>query len=147
MRITVVALLVAASLAVPATAHADDDVPTPDQVTGIMNELTDPNIPAANKGDIVSPPFDDHQARAVDAILNYCRTWGMLPVPFIVTNIQPAPNHMAGATVSNPRVWHLRAGGGPVVLVNQGGRWMLTSDSAVNAVKQVERNQANGHAI
>ena len=147
MKIAAAALLLTAlSVVAPTVAHADD-VPTPDQVTDIMNELTDPNIPAGNKIDIVSPPFDDHQARVVDAILNYCRTWGMLPVPFIVTDIQPAPNNMAGATVSNPRTWHLRAGGGPVVLVNQGGRWMMTSDSAVNAVKQVERDQAHGHAV
>ena len=100
-------------------------------------------FPPRNKGDIVTPPFDDRQARGVDAILNYCRTWGMLPVPLIVTDIlKPAPNNMAGATVSNPRTWHLRAGGGPVVLVNQGGRWMITSETAYNAVRQVEKDQA-----
>jgi hypothetical protein len=51
-------VLLSASLAVPATAHADcgqdgqpactGPVPTPDQVAAIMNELTDPNIPAVN---------------------------------------------------------------------------------------------------
>jgi hypothetical protein len=157
MKTIAAAILIAAPLVVPATANADcgdpgqdlctGPVPTADEVMAIMGELTDPNIPAANKGDIVTPPFDDRQARGVDAILNYCRTWGMLPVPFIVTDIQPAPNNMAGATVSNPRTWHLRAGGGPVVLVNQGGRWMITSETAYNAVRQVEKDQAHGHAL
>jgi hypothetical protein len=157
MKIAAAALLVAASLAAPVTAHADcggpdqpactGPVPSVDDVMAIMGELTDPDIPAANKGDIVTPPFDDRQARGVDASLNYCRTWGMLPVPFIVTDIQPAPNNMAGATVSNPRTWHLRAGGGPVVVVNQGGRWMITSEAAYNAVRQVEKDQAHGHAL
>jgi hypothetical protein len=157
MKTIAAAILIAASLAVPATAHADcgdpgqdpciGPVPSVDDVMAIMGELTDPNIPAAKKGDIVTPPFDDRQARGVDAILNYCQTWGMLSVPFIVTDIQPAPNNMAGATVSNPRTWHLRAGGGPVVLVKQGGRWMMTSETAYNAVRQVERGQAHGHAL
>jgi hypothetical protein len=154
MRITAASVLMATMIATPAMAHADcgdpgydpctGPVPSVDEVMAIMNELTDPNIPAANKGDIVTPPFDDKHARGVDSILNYCRTWGMLPVPFIVTDIQPAPNNMAGATVSNSRTWHLRAGGGPVVLVNQGGRWMMTSETAFNAVRQVEKDQAHG---
>ncbi len=157
MRIIAASVLMAMLIAAPATAHADcgqdgqpactGPVPSVDDVMAIMGELTDPNIPAANKGDIVTPPFDDRQARGVDAILNYCRTWGMLPVPFIVTDIRSAPNNMAGATVSNPRTWHLRAGGGPVVLVNQGGRWMITSETAYNAVRQVEKDQAHGHAL
>jgi hypothetical protein len=157
MKITTAALLVAASLAVPATAHADcgdpgqdpctGPVPTVDQVMALFDRLTDPNIPSADKGDIVAPPFDDRQARGFDAILNYCRTFGMLPVPFNVTDIEPAPNNMAGATVSYPRTWHLRAGTGPVVLVNQGGRWMITRETAYNRVAQVERDQAHSAGL
>jgi len=58
MKIVAAALL-AASLAVPATAHADcgqdgqpacsGPVPTVDEVTAIMDEVADPNMPAANK--------------------------------------------------------------------------------------------------
>lgn len=157
MRIAAAGMLMATLIATPATAHADcgdpgqdpctGPVPSVDEVMAIMGELTDPNIPAANKGDIVTPPFDDRQARSVDAILNYCRTFGMLPVPLNVTDIQPAPNNMAGATVSNPRTWHLRAGGGPAVLVKQGGRWMITSETAYNAVRQVEKDQTHSAGL
>jgi hypothetical protein len=157
MKIAAALLLAIASMVPGAVTHADcgqadqpactGPVPTPDQVMALLGELTDPNIPAANKNDIVNPAFTDKQARGIDAILNYCRTWGMLPVPFIVTDIQPAPNNMAGATVSNPRTWHLRAGGGPVVLVNQGGRWLMTPETAYDAVGQVEKDQAHGHAL
>jgi hypothetical protein len=157
MKIAAAALLLAASLAVPANAHADcgdpdqpactGPVPTPDQVMALLGELTDPNIPAANKCDIVTPAFTDRQARGIDAMLNYCRTWGLLPVPFNVTDIQPAPNNMAGATVSNPRTWHLRAGTGPVVLVNQAGRWLMTPETAFNRVAQVERDQAHSAGL
>jgi hypothetical protein len=57
MKIVVAAMLLAASLTVvaaPATAHADP-VPTTDEVVAILAELTDPNIPAANKANVVTP--------------------------------------------------------------------------------------------
>jgi hypothetical protein len=67
MKIVTAALLLAASLAVPATAHADcgdpgqasctGPVPTVDQVVAIMAELTDPNKPAASKSDAITPGF------------------------------------------------------------------------------------------
>jgi hypothetical protein len=72
MKIAAAALLLAASLAVPATADADcgqdgqpacsGPVPTVDEVTAIVNEVADPNIPAGNKNDVVTPPFNDDQA-------------------------------------------------------------------------------------
>ena len=141
MKIAVTAILLAASLTVPATANADcgdpdqppctGPVPTVDQVTAIMDRLTDPNIPSADKGDIVTPPFDDDQAQRFDSGLNYLRGSGVLPFNFTVTDIQPAPNNMAGATVSNPPAWHERHGGtGPVVLQYQDGHWMITNHTA-----------------
>src|ERR1700730_4635011 len=108
MKIAAAALLIAASLAVPANAHADcgdpdqppcaGPVPTVEQVVGIMQQLTDPNIPAANKGNIVTPPFTAEEAATLDHQLQVIEG-PALPLPFIVTNIQPAPNHFAGATV------------------------------------------------
>lgn len=49
----VVTTLAAALVASPATAYADA-VPTTDEVVAVLAELTDPNIPAANKGNIVT---------------------------------------------------------------------------------------------
>ena len=79
MKIAAAALLLAASLTVSATAHADcgqdgqpactGPVPTPDQVAAIMNELTDPNIPAVNKSDIVTPAFDGDLGQKFDRLL------------------------------------------------------------------------------
>jgi hypothetical protein len=44
----------------------------------------------------------------------------VLPLNFVVTDIQPAPNNLAGATLetqaTNPR---------PIVLVNRGGHWLI----------------------
>jgi hypothetical protein len=117
--VVVVALFVA-----PATARADDPAPTVDQVVAIMAELTDPDRPAASKTDIVTPGFSPDEAGTIDDHLNRMRR--RLPIDFVVTNIQPAPNNLAGATVetgsTNPR---------PVVLVDQGGHWLITHDSAM----------------
>ena len=124
MKTATAAVLAAALIANPALAYADEPVPTVDQVVAIIAELTDPNIPAATKGDIVSPGFSPDEAGTIDDHLNRMRR--QLPINFFVTNIQPAPNNLAGATVetqsTNPR---------PIVLVDQGGHWLITHDSAM----------------
>jgi hypothetical protein len=140
---TVTAILLAASLAgitTPATAFADcgdpgqdpctGPVPTVDEVVGILAELTDPDIPAVNKGDIVSPGFSPEEAGTIDDHLRRMNAVGWLPLPFDVTNIQPAPNNLAGATVAVPR----STPAGPIVLVDQGGHWLLTHHSAMSAM-------------
>jgi hypothetical protein len=134
MKITAAALLVAASLAAPATAHADN-VPTVDQVMALMDELADPNRPFAEKNDAVTPAFTDAQASKLDRELNFVGSNGVLPINFIVTDIEPAPNNFAGATVANNTagiVVGIRADAAPIVLVEQGGRWVVTRDTAVS---------------
>jgi hypothetical protein len=139
------ALLAAASLAVPATAHADN-VPTVDEVTAMMNEVADPNIPAVNKNDIVTPPFDDDQAPKFDNLLNVMRSAGVLPISFTATDIQPAPNNTAGATVETPPTWRMKPGTAPIVLVSQNGRWMITHESAVARVKHLFGDELHWHS-
>jgi hypothetical protein len=72
----VVTAMAAALIASPATAFADcgdpdqppctGPVPTVDQVVAIMAELTDPDKPAANKGNIVIPGFSPEEAGTID---------------------------------------------------------------------------------
>jgi hypothetical protein len=136
--------LMAALIASPATAYADcgdpgqdpctGPVPTTDQVVDIMQQLTDPNIPAANKGNIVTPAFTPDEAETIDDHLR--RMDGhTLPLVFAVTDIQPAPANLAGATVSTSgpalRSW---SPPGSIVLADQDGRWMLTHHSAMSAL-------------
>jgi hypothetical protein len=130
MKIVVAALLLTASLAVPATARADD-VPSVDQVIAIMAELTDPNIPAANKDNIVSPGFSPEEAGTIDDHLHRTAAVGLLPYNFVVTDIQPAPNNFAGATLSTVGSPRQHSPDRPIVLVDQGGRWLITHDSAM----------------
>jgi hypothetical protein len=141
-KLPVELVLAAALIVSPATAYADcgdpgqdpctGPVPTVDEVVGIMQQLTDPNIPAMSKGNIVSPGFTPDEAGTIDEHLTRMKVFGgILPLPFVVTNIQPAPNSLAGATVEitgNP--WQ-RTNPHPVVLVDQGGHWMIAHDTAV----------------
>ena len=110
-KLSVATMLAAALIASPATAYADcgdpgqdpctGPVPTVDQVVGIMAELTDPNIPAVNKSDIVTPGFSPDEAGTIDDHLNRMDAFGgLLPPAFVVTDIQPAPDNFAGATVA-----------------------------------------------
>jgi hypothetical protein len=128
MKTIAAAMLLAAPLAVPATAHADD-VPTVDQVVAIMTELTDPDVPAANKGNLVTPGFSPEEAATVDDHLNQEREH--LPLNFVVTDIQPAPNNSVGATLATDGVPRRHTHGHPILLVSQDGHWMINHDSAV----------------
>jgi hypothetical protein len=132
--------LVAALIASPATAYADcgdpgqppcgGPVPTVDDVVGIFDGLTDPDIPAANKTNIVTPGFSPEEAGTIDDHLNRMRG-PALPLHFVVTDIQSAPNNFTGAmlaSVGNPRQSTYAR---PIVLVDQGGHWLLTHDSAM----------------
>jgi hypothetical protein len=132
MKIAVTATLLAvASVAAPATAYADD-VPSVDQVVAIMAELTDPNIPAANKGNIVTPGFSPDEAGVIDDHLNQMRD--NLPLPFVVTDIEPVPNHFAGATLATTGSFNQISQPKPIVLVNQNGHWLITHDTAMPAL-------------
>ncbi len=140
MRIVVAAALLAASFAVPATAYADcgdrgqdpcaGPVPTVDEVAGLFDGLTDPDVPAANKTNIVAPGFSPDEAGIIDDHLNRMRR-PALPLHFVVTNIQPAPNNFAGATLATVGSPHQSTYARPIVLVDQGGHWLITHDSAM----------------
>jgi hypothetical protein len=138
-KLSVATTLVATLIASPATAYADcgtpgqdpctGPVPSADQVVDLFQQLTDLNIPAANKGNIVSPGFSPEEAGMIDDRLYRMR--GVLPLPFFVTDIEPAPNNLAGATLSTGGGLRQASHGRPIVLVDQGGHWMITHDSAM----------------
>jgi hypothetical protein len=137
-KLSVATTLAAALIAPPATAYADcgqdgqpactGPVPTVDQVVAIMAELTDPDVPAANKGNIVSPAFSAEEAATIDDHLNRMRR--VLPLDFFVTDIEPAPNNLAGATLATGGGLRQASHGRPIVLADQGGHWLITHDTA-----------------
>ena len=136
---TLVVAPAALSAAAPALADCGDPgqpactgpVPTVDQVVAIMADLTDPDIPAANKTDIVAPGFSPDEAGTIDDHLNRMRA-PSLPLPFIVSDIEPAPNNLAGATLATAGGFHQRTLPSPIVLVSHGGHWSITHDSAMS---------------
>jgi hypothetical protein len=137
----VVGTLMATIICTLATAYADcgdpgqdpctGPVPTVDQVVGIMQQLTDPDIPAASKGSIVSPGFSPDEAGTIDDHLNRMNAFGVLPLPFVVTDIQSAPNNFAGATLETNGGFHQGTHARQIVLVDQGGHWLITHDTAM----------------
>jgi hypothetical protein len=138
-KLSIATTLAAALIASPAKAYADS-VPTVDQVVAVLAELTDPNIPGANKGNIVTPGFSPDEAGTIDDHLNRMNAfWGgvLLPPNFVVTDIQPAPANMAGATVATTGGYKRRTHPRPIVLVNQGGHWLITHDTAVNELDAI----------
>jgi hypothetical protein len=85
------AVLIAApaTVVIGAPAHADcgdpdqppctGPVPTVDQVVAVPAGLTDPNIPAANKTDVVTPGFSPDEAGTIDNHLNRMNAHGLYP--------------------------------------------------------------------
>jgi hypothetical protein len=133
MRLAAIATtLMAALIASPATAYADP-VPTTDDVVAILAKLTDPGIPAANKGNIVTPGFSPDEAGTIDDHLHRMDAHGrILPLDFVVTDIEPEPNNLAGATLATTGESPLQNSyGRPIVLVDQGGHWLITHDTAM----------------
>jgi hypothetical protein len=101
-----------------------------------MTELTDPDIPAANKTDSVTPGFSPDEAGTIDDHLTRMKVFGgILPLPFVVTNIQPAPNRYAGATVETKGNAYQHTWPTPIVLVEQDGHWKITHDTAMNELR------------
>jgi hypothetical protein len=143
-QFVIAAAMAAALIASPATAYADP-VPTADEVVAIMADLTDPGIPAANKGNIVSPGFSPDEAGTIDDHMQKMSASGVLPLNFVVTDIQPAPGNLAGATVACTGSYHQTTPPGPVVLVNQGGRWLITHDTAWTAMDAFWNNANRRH--
>jgi hypothetical protein len=153
MKSAAAAMILAASLFIPATAHADcgdpgqdpctGPVPTVEQVVDIMDALTDDAVPAANKTNIVSPAFSPDEVGNIDDQLRRLHVSGTcgsyLPARFIVTDIQPAPNNFAGATLAVPS-GRRSTPPGPIVLVEQHGHWLITHDTATVALDAFDYN-------
>jgi hypothetical protein len=138
MKTVAAAMTLAASVVVaPATANADA-VPTVDEVVAVLAGLTDPNIPATNKTNIVTPGFSPDEAGTIDEHLHRMSVFaGLLPLPFAVRDIEPAPNNFAGATVNIVGGFRQNTGSRPIVLVDQGGHWLLTHDAAMNEMNAI----------
>jgi hypothetical protein len=107
---------------------------------GILHQVTDPNIPAMNKGNIVTPGFTADEAGTIDNHLTRMDAFGgLLPPNFVVTDIVSAPANFAGATVATAGGYKHATNPRPIVLVDQGGHWQITHDTAMTVLDAIWR--------
>ena len=123
---------------VPSPAPAAN-VPTTGQLTGVLTSLADPNVPFANKSNLVEGGISGTEAHLADHEFKKAAKNGDLPLTFNVSNIQPgaAPDSAtADVAVSGPKIPSPVTQN--VTFVNQGG-WVLSRASAMELL------QAAGH--
>jgi hypothetical protein len=110
------------------------NVPTPDQLTGLLNSLADPGVSYTTKTGLVQGGIDSGEGHLFDHELRKAYRDGEFPLSFNVANIQPSGPTAATAdvTVSGPKL------PAPVTknltFINQGG-WALSQDSAAQLLQ------------
>ncbi len=111
------------------------NLPTPDQLSNLCNQATDPGVSYTTKTNLVENGISPDEGHVADHDLRKAYRNGNFPETFTVTNIQQAGPNMAGAQVAiaGPKF------AGPVtkqlVFVNQGGNWMLQHDAAIALIQ------------
>lgn len=113
---------------VPLPQDPAADLPTADQLTGILTSLADPGVPFAAKGYLVEGGIGRLEARAADGLMQKAVAKGQVPLTFAVSSIAPAGPGAASANVT---------GTGPampsvtknITFVDQGG-WKISRVSA-----------------
>jgi hypothetical protein len=110
-------------------------LPTPDQLSSLCNQATDPGVSYTTKTNIVENGISPDEGHVADHDLRKAYRDGKFPETFAVTNIAPAgPNAaQADVAISGPKF------AGPVTkhlaFVNQGGNWILQHDSAIALIQ------------
>jgi hypothetical protein len=104
------------------------DVPTADQIVGVLNGLADPGVPFAAKSYLVEGGIGRIEARTADALMKNAIARGQIPLNFAVSAINPTGPGTASATItatgpSMPPTTQT------VSFVDQGG-WKLSRTSA-----------------
>jgi hypothetical protein len=121
----------------PPPPAAGTNVPTPDQLTGLLNSLADPNVPFTNKSNLVEGGISGTQAHMADHELKKAAKNGDLPLAFNVTSVQPGPapgSATAQVGVSGPKLPSPVSQN--ITFVNQGG-WVLSRSSAMQLLQAV----------
>ncbi|OBK97709.1 hypothetical protein A5645_00285, partial [Mycobacterium asiaticum] len=120
----------------PAPPAPAEQLPTADQLTGLLTNLADPGVSYRTKEGLVEGGIGSGEGHVVDHELRKAYRNGELPLSFAVSNIAPAGPNRASAdvAVSGPKL------PAPVTknltFVNQGG-WMLSADSESALVQAV----------
>lgn len=111
------------------------NLPSPEQLSNLCNQVTDPGVSYTTKTNLVENGITPEEGHVADHDLRRAYRNGNFPETFTATNIQPAGPNMASADVAiaGPKF------AGPVskqlVFVNQGGNWMLQHDAAIALIQ------------
>jgi hypothetical protein len=110
------------------------DVPTADQLLGILNGLQNASVPFADKSYLVAGGISPIEARLADVRMQQAVARGELPLAFTVANIQPAGANAATAdvTISGPKLAPTKQN---ITFVDQGG-WKITHASAISLLQE-----------
>lgn len=104
-----------------------EDVPSPDQLIGVLNGLADPGVPAAGKSGLIEGGLGPVESGVMDRRMRHGVEKGKFPLAFTVDNIAPAGPGAATADVTasgpktEPRTLNIK-------FVDQGG-WKLSRTS------------------
>ena len=115
-------------------------LPTADQLTGILNNLSNPGVNYRTKDALVEGGIGSGEGHEMDHELRVAYRNGQLPLSFVVSNIQQngPTTVMSDVAVSGPKLSAPVTK--PLMFVNQNGNWMLSSPSATMLVQAVAGN-------
>jgi hypothetical protein len=113
------------------------NLPTSDQLTGILNDLSNPGVSYRTKDGLVEGGIGSGEGHQMDHELRVAYRNGQLPLSFAVSNIEqngPA-TVMSDVAVSGPKLPTPVTK--PLMFVNKNGNWVLSSPSATMLVQAV----------
>lgn len=113
---------------VPMPLDPAADLPTADQLNGVLYGLADPSVPFASKSYLVEGGIGRIEARTADAMMQSAVSKGQVPLNFSIGGITPAGPAAATAnvTASGPSLAPTTQA---VTFVDQDG-WKLSRSSA-----------------
>lgn len=118
---------------VPLPLDPAADVPTADQLAGVLNGLADPGVPFRNKSNLVDGGIGMIEGRAADRALANANASGYLPLSFQFADI-----HSTGPGTATANVTATGPNGTPrstnLSFVDQGG-WKLSRGSAMTLLQ------------
>jgi hypothetical protein len=110
-------------------------LPSPEQLSNLCNQATDPGVSYTTKTNLVQNGIPPEEGHVADHDLRKAYRNGNFPETFAVSNIAPAgPNAaQADVAISGPKF------AGPVekhlAFVNEGGNWILQHDAAIALIQ------------
>jgi hypothetical protein len=128
-------VVLSAPLDPPPPAPGQPALPSPEQLTDLANQVTNPGVSYKTKFGLVENGISSQEGHDADHLLRRAYEHGNFPEQFAFTNIEPiGPNGAsADVAITGPKF------AGPVekklAFIDQGGTWVLQHDAALALVQ------------